>query len=142
MAEYNNQSERLSATTEVSRPFVVPELCNVAAISLLVLFGELLVLVLLFAGGPVTWVRFALMSLFVQWVALTSAGVLCATRNLLARFGLVAGALLAFVIVMTITAFVGIFADRMFAAPDVAINWSTIFGQQVIAGDKARLALH
>jgi two-component system, LytTR family, sensor histidine kinase AlgZ len=141
MAEYNNQYERLNATPEAARPFVVPELCNVAAISLLVLFGELLVLVLLFAGGPVTWVRLALMSLFVQWVALTSAGVLCATRNLLARFGLVTGALLAFAIVMTITTMVGIFADRMFASPETPINWATIFGQLVIAGIIAALAL-
>ncbi len=140
MAEYSNESDLLAPSTG-PRPFVVPELCNVAAISLLVLFGELLVLVLLFAGGPVTWVRLALMSLFVQWVALTSAGLLCATRRQLSRFGLVPGALLAFAIVMGVTLTVGLAADRMFAAPTVAIDWGAIVGQLVIAGIIAALAL-
>ena len=72
MADYSNQSLSLID----SRPFVVPELCNVGALSLLVLFGELLVLVLLFAGGELSWMRLALMSLFVPWVALTRAGLI------------------------------------------------------------------
>ena len=139
MAEYNNQSEPLNGSTP--RPFVVPDLCNVAAISLVVLFGELLVLVLLFAGGPVTWVRLALMSLFVQWVGLTSAGVLCATRKVLAGFGLVTGGLLAFTMVLLITLVVGLVADRMFVGPETGIDWAVIFGQQVIAGIIAALVL-
>lgn len=141
MAEYNNQSEPLDAAAAAPKPFVVPDLCNVAAISLVVLFGELLVLVLLFAGGPVTWVRLALMSLFVQWVGLSSAGVLCATRKILAGFGLVTGGLLAFGLVLLITLVVGLFADRMFAAPGTSIDWAVIFGQQVIAGIIAALTL-
>ena len=83
--------------------FIVPELCNVTAISLLVLMGELLVVVLLFAGGGVGWARFALMSLFVQWVVLASAGVLCWSREWLAGFGLVAGAVLALLLILSIT---------------------------------------
>jgi len=141
MAEYTNQSETQDAAAAQTRAFVVPDLCNVAALSLLVLFGELLVLVLLFAGGPVTWMRLALMSLFVQWVALASAGLLCATRPFLARFGLVAGGLLAFSIVMTVTFTVGVFADRVLAAPGSPIAWATILGQLVIAGIIATLAL-
>jgi two-component system sensor histidine kinase AlgZ len=141
MAEYNNQTDSLTAAALAPRSFVVPDLCNVAAISLVVLFGELLVLVLLFAGGPVTWVRLSLMSLFVQWVGLTSAGVLCATRKTLAGFGLVTGGLIAFSLVMLVTLVVGIFADRMFAGPDQSIDWSVIFGQLVIAGIIAALAL-
>jgi two-component system sensor histidine kinase AlgZ len=141
MAEYNNPRAILNVTGGRTRPFIVPELCNAIAISLLVLFGELLVLVLLFAGGGVTWMRLALMSLFVQWVALTSAGLLCATRNVLARFGLVVGATLAFAIVILVTLSVGLIADRVFAEPSVRIDWSAIFGQQVIAGIIAALAL-
>jgi hypothetical protein len=103
MTNYSNQSSRPGAdSTSRVEPslvmdsprmtrLVVPELCNVPAVSLLFLFGELLVLVLLFAGGPVTWVRFALMSLFVQWVSITSAGLLCLSRSWLGSFGLAQG---------------------------------------------------
>lgn len=139
MSEYNNQTLIPSR----SLPFVVPELCNVGAISLLVLFGELLVLVLLFAGGEVTWMRLALMSLFVQWVTLASAGILCTTRKALAHLGLVAGAVSAFVLVMLVTLSVGIAADRILAeSPSItSVHWQTIFGQLVIAGIITALAL-
>jgi len=141
MAEYSNQTLPPDVAAAQGRPFIVPDLCNVAALSLLVLFGELLVLVLLFAGGPVTWVRLALMSLFVQWVALMSAGLLCATRGFLVRLGLVAGGLLAFGIVMAVTFSVGLLADRVLAAPGAGVDWEDIFGQQVIAGIIAALTL-
>ncbi len=154
MANYSNQSPQPGADSSaraalpltVDSPrmtqFVVPDLCNAAAISLLVLFGELLVLVLLFAGGPVTWVRFALMSLFVQWVAITSAGLLCWSRRWLASFGLAQGSVLAFLLVMCVTLVVGLSADAVISpAIDGGVAWSTIFGQMVISGIIATLAL-
>ncbi|MCZ6853255.1 MAG: sensor histidine kinase [Gammaproteobacteria bacterium] len=122
--------------------FIVPELCNATAISLLVLIGELLVLVLLFAGGELSWARFALMSLFVQWVTLASAGMLCWSRATLARFGLVAGAVLAFLLILSITLVVGIVADRVLVGSlDRGIDLSTIVGQLVISGIISALAL-
>jgi two-component system, LytTR family, sensor histidine kinase AlgZ len=72
-----------AASIDQARPtrFVIPDLCNAPALSIVVLVGELLVLVLLFAGGPVTWEGLALRSLYVQWVVLMSAGALCGTRR-------------------------------------------------------------
>ena len=139
MADYSNQSEAHAG----SRPFIVPELCNVAAISLLILFGELLVLVLLFAGGELSWIRLALMSLLVQWVALSSAGLLCATRSRLSKLGLTAGGLAAFFLVMVVTFSVGIGSAWLLAGSASAdsINWETIAGQLVIAGIITVLAL-
>ncbi|MFV2090137.1 MAG: sensor histidine kinase, partial [Pseudomonadales bacterium] len=139
MADYSNQT----ATLAGARPFIVPELCNVAAISLLVLFGELLVLVLLFAGGEISWVRLALMSLFVQWVALTSAGMLCATRRWLSQLGLATGALIAFALVIIVTLSVGIASTWLLtdAASSASIDWQTIAGQLVIAGIITALTL-
>jgi two-component system sensor histidine kinase AlgZ len=143
VADYSNQSSLKSAAHLRSKPFVVPELCNATAISLLVLFGELLVLVMMFAGGPLSWIRLALVSLFVQWVALTSAGVLCAARKPLASLGLVNGAILAFAIVMLITLTVGLIADRLLSQ-NYSINgidWIAILGQLVISGIITMLAL-
>ncbi|MCZ6711802.1 MAG: sensor histidine kinase [Gammaproteobacteria bacterium] len=154
MTNYSNQSSRpgadsgprVDASLAIDSPrmtqLVVPELCNVPAISLLFLFGELLVLVLLFAGGPVTWVRFALMSLFVQWVSITSAGLLCVSRGWLASFGLAQGSVLAFLLVMSVTLIVGLCADRIL--PSVSsdgVTWSAIAGQMVISGIITTLAL-
>jgi len=121
----------------------VPELCNVGAISLLILFGELLVLVLLFAGGEVSWIRLALMSLFVQWVALMSAGLICGTRRWLSALGLAAGSLATFTIVMLVTLTVGILSAWLVfgSASAAAIDWQTIAGQLMIAGIITVLAL-
>lgn len=75
---------RPSATDD----FFVPALCEPEALLTLVLLAELLVLVLVLAE-PITngfdWVRLALTSLFVQWIMLLSAALLCRLRPWLAR---------------------------------------------------------
>ena len=96
--------------TRAASGFFVPELCNVRALSLLVLLGELIASVLLLAGDPVSWERFGLLSLFVQWVVLISAAMLCAARPYLARLsvsGGASGAFLIIVLVATALALVG-----------------------------------
>ncbi len=112
--------------------FAIPELCNTTALALLVLFSQLLVVVLLFAGGEISWVRFGLMSLFVQWVALVSAGVLCGLRGRLARFSLGVGTTLAFAVVLVVTAVIGVIAE--WALDRGGDAWARIAGQMVIAG--------
>lgn len=66
--------------------FFVPDLCNARAVFILVLVSELFVLiqVLAFPGtGNFDWERLATTSIFVQWIALTSAFVLCRLRPFL-----------------------------------------------------------
>jgi two-component system sensor histidine kinase AlgZ len=111
-----------AAPIDQARPtrFVIPDLCNAPALSIVVLVAELLVLVLLFAGGPLTWEGLALKSLYVQWVVLMSAGALCGTRRWLAQMGLARGATLAFVMITVLTLAVGLAAAALFglsAAP-------------------------
>ena len=68
--------------------FFVPELCQPEALLSMVLLAELLVLVLVLAEPMLpgfNWVRLALTSLFVQWIVLLSAALLCRLRPLLAR---------------------------------------------------------
>ncbi|WP_448678688.1 sensor histidine kinase [Pseudomonas nicosulfuronedens] len=83
---------RLTKTGDKPAPnedFFIPELCQPEALFSLVLLAELLVLVLVLAE-PMTpsfnWVRLALCSLFVQWIVLLSAGLLCQLRPLMARW--------------------------------------------------------
>jgi len=69
--------------------FFVPELCEPEALLGLVLLAELLVLVLVLAEPMLpgfNWVRLALTSLFVQWIVLLSAALLCRLRPWLARW--------------------------------------------------------
>tara|TARA_R100001244_G_scaffold19684_15_gene20355 strand:+ start:681 stop:1907 length:1227 start_codon:yes stop_codon:yes gene_type:complete len=68
--------------------FFVPELCQPEALLSMVLLAELLVLVLVLSEPMLPgfdWVRLALTSLFVQWIVLLSAALLCRLRPLMAR---------------------------------------------------------
>ncbi|VXB15032.1 Alginate biosynthesis protein [Pseudomonas sp. 8AS] len=67
--------------------FFLPELCQPEALLSMVLLAELLVLVLVLSEPMqpgFNWVRLAMTSLFVQWIVLLSAGLLCRLRPLLA----------------------------------------------------------
>jgi two-component system, LytTR family, sensor histidine kinase AlgZ len=143
MANYISQPPPAAALPTQADRFFVPNLCSAPAISLVVLVAELLVVVLLFASAEITWMRLALLSLFVQWVALLSAGALCLGRPLFARLRLVNGALLAFLTVLAVTLAVGLAADRIVAGSLTAgaVDWTAIVRQQVIASIIAALAL-
>ena len=124
-----------------SRPdhFVIPDLCNTSALALLILFSQLLVVVLLFAGGDVSWVRLGLMPMFVQWIALVSAGSLCLSRNWILRLDLVMGATIALVIVLLVTLLVGFATEQVLGrGPDML---ERLAGQMVIAGIISGLVL-
>ncbi len=122
--------------------FVVPDLCNVTALTLVVLFAELLVVVLWVAGNDGTWLRFALLSLIVQWVALTSAGVLCFSRRWLDRLSVVGGAAVAFVLVLVITLVEGLIADRILMqfGPD-PVDWERIGAMLIVSAIISGLVL-
>lgn len=112
--------------------FAIPELCNTPAIALLVLFSQLLVVVLLFAGEEISWVRFGLMSLYVQWVALLSAAGLCALRQPLTRLSLEVGAGIMFAVVLLVTGSVGVLTESLLErGPGAPLR---ILGQLIIAG--------
>lgn len=143
MANHTSQQEPTGVPVPSTEHFSVPNLCTAPAIALVVLAAELLVLVLLFAGPEISWVRLALLSLFVQWVALLSAGALCGCRAVFARLALVPGMLLALVLVLLVTLAVGLAADRVVAGALLgpAVDWLTIVREQVIAAIIAALAL-
>lgn len=87
--------------------FFIPALCEPEALLSLVLLAELLVLVLVLAEPmqpAFNWVRLALTSLFVQWIVLLAAALLCRLRPLLARLGaaLAGGLCCALVVVLTL----------------------------------------
>ncbi|MCG8670572.1 MAG: sensor histidine kinase [Pseudomonadales bacterium] len=76
------------ANTETEDSFFLPDLCAIQPVFLLILVSELFSIVLVLASSSLSafnWEQLALVSLFVQWVALTSAAVLCQLRPFLRR---------------------------------------------------------
>ena len=84
--------------------FVIPELCTAMALAAVFIAAELLAIVATLIAPEPTWVRFAIVSLFVQWCALGSAGVLCVARPLFERLPLVGGGFLAWGLVVAVIA--------------------------------------
>ncbi len=85
----------------------IPNFCAVTMVFAVVLGGQLLALVLVFAKGWAPgqlWERISLVSLYVQWIALGSAGLLCLARSWLRRRGDLAAGAAAWLIIMLITA--------------------------------------
>jgi two-component system sensor histidine kinase AlgZ len=86
--------------------FFVPELCEPEALLSMVLLAELLVLVLVLSEPMLPgfdWVRLALTSLFVQWIVLLSAALLCRLRPVLARMRAALAGILCCAIVVGLT---------------------------------------
>lgn len=83
----------------------LPDFCGVTEVFMLVLIVELFALVL--ALVPTSqlgfWDRFALSSIFMQWIALINASLLCQLRNFLNKQALHINALLSFSMMMLVS---------------------------------------
>lgn len=109
--------------------FFLPELCLPQALLMLIVLAQLLVFVLVLAepmNPGFNWVRLALTSLFVQWIVLLSAGLLCALRPWLARLrpGVAGGLCCALVVGLTLagTAVIDYFQLGGLDTPTVEVN--------------------
>ncbi len=94
--------------------FFLPELCLPEALLGMILLAELLVLVLVLAEPmhPVfNWERLAFTSLFVQWIVLLSAAMLCRLRPWLMRLRAALAGLLACALVVALTLLCTLAAD-------------------------------
>jgi two-component system sensor histidine kinase AlgZ len=105
-------------------PFFLPSFCDVRIVFAMIVMTELLAFVLVLVspgllGDP--WSGLGLISLFMQWIALTSAAVLCLARPLLYRLGNIAAALASYLLVLLVTAAVSEMAFRLQASGAVVI---------------------
>ena len=83
----DNQGITPNATGQADKLFL-PDFCSVRMVFAVVVISELLAIVLTLSPlktGSNRWNDLSIISLFVQWVGLSSAGVLCLTRRYLAR---------------------------------------------------------
>ena len=106
---------RVSASGE----FFVPDLCAPRSVFFMVLLVELMVLVHTLASSVLprfNWALFATSSLFVQWVVLLSAAVLCQLRQPFSRLNLPLVTLGCLLVVLAVTA-LSSFAWRLLPLP-------------------------
>ena len=104
------------------REFFLPDLCQAQSILLLVLVTELLVLVLvLFESGlyGFNWSHLGLVSMFVQWVVLLSAAMLCNLRPFLSTLTTFQATTLAYVLILLITLIFSVGSEMLFTAPSL-----------------------
>jgi two-component system sensor histidine kinase AlgZ len=104
--------------TKDTREFFVPDLCATNSILILFILAELLVLVYVVGDAnlpEVAWETLAVASLFVQWIVLLCAGMLCALRGALAQLSLVLGVLSCFLLIQLVTLLSGVVAQSLFA---------------------------
>lgn len=101
--------------------FFIPDLCGARPLFILVLVSQLLAFVLVLSGmgGAADFMpRLGLVSMYVQWVALASAAILCASRPLLARCPVWLGTLLALSMVIAVSVLVSVAGWRLLVEPD------------------------
>ncbi|HSN18662.1 MAG TPA: histidine kinase [Gammaproteobacteria bacterium] len=109
--------------------FFLPELCAGSVVLVVVLIAELTALVLAIAKhlpgeGIPLWLDLARISLFLQWIALTSAGLLCAARPHLMRMPLRSAMAASYVILLGVTLAMSEIAFRL--------SENTGIGQQLL----------
>lgn len=115
----------MNARNEVEEDFFLPDLCQAQSILFLVLIAELLVLVLVLASSSLlsfSWSKMGLVSLFVQWVVLTSATVLCNFRPLLMRMSIFYATLTGYGIILSLTLIFSILGEWITMLPDMPWN--------------------
>lgn len=87
--------------------FFLPDFCAIRMVFSVVVAGELLAFVLTLAPNTDSgnrWGDLAFVSLFIQWVGLTSAGLLCVSRRWLERLGNASAAAVSYGLVLVVTA--------------------------------------
>jgi two-component system sensor histidine kinase AlgZ len=121
-------SQRPTAETlaiETAEPFFLPSFCDVRMVFAVVVIAELLAFILTLVSPGVLenpWANLGLISVFMQWIALTSAALLCVCRPLLARLGNNVAALVSYLLVLLVTAVISEIAFALMIA-------STLFPQ-------------
>lgn len=94
--------KQFAAEQQETDRFFLPDLCASQSVFFLVLVSQLFAVVLTLAAsgvGGFDWERLALTSLYVQWVGLSSALLLCKLRPYLKRLSSAKGALFSYLII-------------------------------------------
>ncbi|GMQ87119.1 MAG: alginate biosynthesis two-component system sensor histidine kinase AlgZ [Gammaproteobacteria bacterium] len=99
-----NQGYSTTRKPNQQEPLFLPSFCDIRMVFAVVVIAELLAFVLVLANSHNDpWSELGLTSLFVQWIALSSAAVLCLARPMLARISNTAAALISYLLLLLTT---------------------------------------
>ena len=119
---------------ETAEPFFLPSFCDVRMVFAVVVIAELLAFILTLVSPGVLdnpWENLGLISVFMQWIALTSAALLCVSRPLLAHLGNTVAALVSYLLVLLVTAIISEIAFWLMIEstlfPDVSVQQHAVF---------------
>lgn len=127
------------AVEPLEQSFFLPDLCATQSILFLILIFELLAFVLVLSDSGLadfSWTQLGLTSLFVQWVALCSAGALCNLRHFLGSLSTALGTSLAFALVMLITltfSLIAVWVVQVDGFQWPGFDWNTILRNMLIS---------
>ena len=118
--------------------FFIPPLCSGPVVLVVVLIAELTAFVLAIAKhlpgeGVPLWLDLARMSLFLQWIALTSSGILCLARPYLMRMTLRRAVALSYSLLLGVTLLMSEIAFQLSA--------NTGIGQELLPASHAGFVL-
>jgi len=105
------QGARQHEQTTVEPDGLLPDFCSIRSVFAVVITGELLAILLSLAATPELrdfFTTLSLISLMVQWIALTTAGLLCLLRGRLARMSRQLAGLSAFALLLAMTTLVSL----------------------------------
>ena len=119
---------------ETAESFFLPSFCDVRMVFAVVVIPELLAFILTLVSPGVLdnpWGNLGLISVFIQWIALTSAALLCVCRPLLAHLGDTVAALVSYLLVLLVTAVISEIAFRLMITstlfPDIGVQDHAVF---------------
>ncbi len=95
----------MSSSKSQHSDFFLPNFCGLNLVFAVVILSELFALILTLAASRFIvdpWYHLAMTSLFMQWVGLCCAAVLCRARPLLARFDVLPAALISYLILLLV----------------------------------------
>jgi len=119
---------------ETAESFFLPSFCDVRMVFAVVVIAELLAFIMTLVSPGVlenAWGNLGLISLFMQWIALTSAAVLCVCRPLLAQMGDSLAAVASYLLVLLVTAVISELAFWMMITstlfPEITVDQHVTF---------------
>ena len=130
----NGQDSTEYGDSAAKDDFFLPDFCNVRMVFAVILIAELLAIVLALApldSAGNRWEDLGVISLFIQWVALISAGVLCIVRPWLRKLNVNAAATASYIVLIVTTTMVSevtFWTVRwMTVDPSVHLDWYSGF---------------
>ncbi|NIR32189.1 MAG: sensor histidine kinase [Gammaproteobacteria bacterium] len=122
---------QLGAEQGAPDPLFLPDFCGIRTVFAVVVMGEMLAFVLALAGADNRWSSLALISLFIQWVGLSSAALLCACRRWLSLLENVAAGFVSYALILLVTLVLSEAAywlvEKPLALPGAAEGWHQDF---------------